>query len=123
MREREKRDSRGDEREGQGRNRNRNESEETEGQALPSCKPISVGRPGDVRYRTSSPHPTYGKDLRCPNIKGKCGNIKRLGHVKKGLGGIHKSKGSDLQIILSCSIRPFGSFQYIVVSILFVSKQ
>ena len=62
-REREKRDRRGDEREGQGRKRNRNESEETEEietlplypyllqgqQALPNCKPISVGRPGDVR--------------------------------------------------------------------------
>ena len=62
-REREKsdrRDSRRDEREGQ------NESEETEEikifptypyllqgyQALPNCKPISVGRPGDVRYTT-----------------------------------------------------------------------
>ena len=66
-REREKRDrreSRGDEREGQGRKRNRNESEETEEiktfplypyplqgkQALPNCKPISAGRPGDLRY-------------------------------------------------------------------------
>ena len=62
-REREKkdrRDSRGDERQGQGRKRNRNESEEeTEEiktfpqysyllqgkQALPNCKPISVGCP------------------------------------------------------------------------------
>ena len=74
-REREKRDrreSRGDEREGQGRKRNRNESEETEeiktfplypyplqgSQALPNCKPISVGRPGDVRYTAPSHHPT-----------------------------------------------------------------
>ena len=54
-------ESRGDEREGQGRKRNRNESEETEEiktfplypyplqgqQALPNCKPISVGRPSD----------------------------------------------------------------------------
>ena len=72
-REREKRDtcSKGDEREGQGRKRNRNESEETEEiktfhqypyllqrlQALPNCKPKSVGRPGDVRYTISSPHP------------------------------------------------------------------
>ena len=61
-REREKkdrRDSRGDEREGQGRKRNRNESEETEEiKTSPStltcykdynCKSISVGRPGDVR--------------------------------------------------------------------------
>ena len=63
-REREKRDrsdSKEDEREGQGRKRNRNESEETEEiktfllypyllqgqQALPNCKPISVGCPGD----------------------------------------------------------------------------
>ena len=52
-----RRDSRRDEREGQGRERNRNESEETEEiktfplypyllqgqQALPNCKPISVG--------------------------------------------------------------------------------
>ena len=74
-REREKsdrRDSRGDEREGQGRKRNRNESAETVEietfplypyllqiwQALPNCKPISVGRPGDVSYTTLSPHPT-----------------------------------------------------------------
>ena len=61
---RDRRDSRGDERGGQGRKRNRNESEETEiktfplypyllqgQQALPNCKPISAGRPGDVRYR------------------------------------------------------------------------
>ena len=54
---RDRRDSRGDEREGQGRKRNRNESEETEEiktfpqypyllkgqQALPNCKPKSVG--------------------------------------------------------------------------------
>ena len=74
-REREKRDrreSRGDEREGQERKRNRNESEETEEiktfplypyplqgkQALPNCKPISVGCPGDVRYTAPSHHPT-----------------------------------------------------------------
>ena len=71
LREREKRDrrdSRGDEREGQDRKRSRNESEETEEtktvplypyllqgqQAFPKCKPIS----GDVRYTTTSPHPT-----------------------------------------------------------------
>ena len=74
-REREKknrRDSRRDERDEQGRKRNRNESEETEEikifplypyllqgqQALPNCKPISSGRPGDVRYTTPSHHPT-----------------------------------------------------------------
>ena len=74
-REREKRDRRdssGDEREEQGRKRNRNESEETEEintfplypyllqgwLALPNCKPISVGRPGGVRYTTPLPHPT-----------------------------------------------------------------
>ena len=74
-REREKRDkreSRGDERERQGRKRNRKESEETEEiktfplcpyplqgkQVLPNCKPISVGRPGDVRYTAPSHHPT-----------------------------------------------------------------
>ena len=48
-----------------------NESEETEEiktfplypyllqgwQALPTCKPISVGRPGDARYMTPLPHP------------------------------------------------------------------
>ena len=65
---RHRRDRRGDEREGQGRKRNRNESEETEKiktfpssftcykdsmQALPNCKPISVGRPGDARYTTT----------------------------------------------------------------------
>ena len=78
-REREKRDkreSRGDEREGQGRKRNRNESEETEEiktfplypyplqgyQALPNCKPISVGRPSDVRYTAPSHHPTTSGD-------------------------------------------------------------
>ena len=73
-REREKRDrrgSRGDDREGQGRKRNRNESEEIEErktfplypyllqgeQALPTCNPVSAGHPGDVR-NTPSPHPT-----------------------------------------------------------------
>ena len=77
-REREKRDrrnSRGDEREGQGRKREMKESEGTEeittfpiypfllqGQrALLNCKPISVGRPGDKSYRTPSPHPTTPK--------------------------------------------------------------
>ena len=69
---RDRRDSRGDEREEQGRKINRNESEETEEiktsplylyllqeqQALPNCKPISAGRPGDIRYTTPSPHPT-----------------------------------------------------------------
>ena len=67
---RDRRDSRGDERDGQGRKRNRNESEETEEiktvplysyllqglLALPNCKPISVGGPGDVTYTTPSPH-------------------------------------------------------------------
>ena len=52
--------------------RNRNESEETEEiktsppypyllqgqQALPNCKPISAGRPSDIRYMTPSHHPT-----------------------------------------------------------------
>ena len=74
-REREKsdrRDNRRDEREEQGRKRNRNESEGTEEiktfplypyllqgqQALPNCKPISVGRPGGIRYTTPSHHPT-----------------------------------------------------------------
>ena len=27
-------------------------------EALPNCKPISVGRPGDKSYRTPLPHPT-----------------------------------------------------------------
>ena len=27
-------------------------------QALPNCKPISVGCPGDTRYTTPLPHPT-----------------------------------------------------------------
>ena len=72
-REKEKRDrreSRGDEREGQGKKRNRNESEEAEKiktfpplplpatriAGLAQLKPISVGRPGDARYLTPSPH-------------------------------------------------------------------
>ena len=68
---RDRRDSRGEKREGQGRKRNRHESGETEAiktfplypyllqgwQALPNCKPISFGRPSDVRYTTPSPHP------------------------------------------------------------------
>ena len=78
-REWEKRDSRGDKREGQGRKRNRNEREETEETktfpsiltcykdiALPNCKPISVGRPADVRYKTPSPHPTTPLTLKMP---------------------------------------------------------
>ena len=77
-REREKsgrRDSRRDEREGQGRKRNRNESEETEEiktfpiypyllQGLPNCKPISVGRPGDIRYTTPSHHLTTPLEMK-----------------------------------------------------------
>ena len=68
---RDRRDSRGDKREGQGRKRNLNESDETEeiktspstltcykDYALPNCKPKSVGRPSDVKYKTPSPHPT-----------------------------------------------------------------
>ena len=70
---RDRRDSRGDKREGQGRKGNRNESEVTEEilktsslypylfpgkQALPNCKPISVGLPSEVSYTTPSPHPT-----------------------------------------------------------------
>ena len=65
-------DSRRDEREGQGRKTNRNESEETKEiktfpldpyllqgqQALPNCKPVSAGHPGDVRYIPPSHHPT-----------------------------------------------------------------
>ena len=75
---RDRRDSRRDEREGQGRKRNRNESEETEEiktsppypyllqrkQALPNCKPISDGRPGDIRYMTPSHHPTTSHECR-----------------------------------------------------------
>ena len=66
---RDRRDSRGDEREGQGRNSNRNESEETEEiktflypcllqgqQALLNCKPISFIYPDDKRYMTPLPH-------------------------------------------------------------------
>ena len=68
-REREKRDSKGDDWEGQGE-RKMNKSEGTEDipppypyllqgqQALPNCKPISVGRPTDVRYTPPSHHPT-----------------------------------------------------------------
>ena len=73
-REREKRDSRGDDREGQGRKRNRNESVETEEiktfpplplpatkihvAGLPNCKPISDGHPVDARYVTPLPYLT-----------------------------------------------------------------
>ena len=70
MENRDRSDSR-NERKEQGRKRNMNESEETEEmktsplypyllqglQALPNCKPVSVGRPGDVRYKTPSHHP------------------------------------------------------------------
>ena len=71
---RDRRDSRGDKRQGQGTKRKMNESEETEEiikkkfplypyllqgyHALPNCKPISVAHPGDVRYRSPLPHPT-----------------------------------------------------------------
>ena len=61
LREREKKDSRGDERQGQGRKREMKESEGTDGipsfplypyllqgqHGLANCKPISVGRPGE----------------------------------------------------------------------------
>ena len=63
-----------DEREGQERKRNRNESEETEEiktfhftLTLPNGKPISVGRPGDVRYVTPWSHTTIpGYSLEAP---------------------------------------------------------
>ena len=32
-------------------------------QALPNCKPISVGGPGDVRYRRRSHHPTTPRTI------------------------------------------------------------
>ena len=70
-RERETRDRRGDEERDRGE-RKMNNSKETEEiktphfypyllqgqQALPNCKPVSVGRHGDVRYTTSLPHQT-----------------------------------------------------------------
>ena len=63
---RDRRDSKGDEGEVHGRKRKMNESEETEEiktfplyrfpaakiAALPNCKPISVGCPGNIRYMT-----------------------------------------------------------------------
>ena len=68
---RDRRDRRGDEREGQGRKRNRNESEETvEIKTFPStftcykdsrpCPTVSQYHldPSDIRYATHSPHPT-----------------------------------------------------------------
>ena len=69
---RDRRDSRGDERKGKGRKRKMNESEETEDtktfplypyllqgqQALPDCKPVSVGCPNHARYTTPLPYPT-----------------------------------------------------------------
>ena len=62
---------------GQARKRKINESEETEEittcplfpyllqgqQALPNCKPVSVGCPGDIRYTTPSPHPTTPQSI------------------------------------------------------------
>ena len=101
LREKEKRDrrsSRRDERKGQIRKRKRNESEETEEiktfpllrgkQALPNCQPISVGRPGDVRYSTPSHHPitplcmyvcmyvcTYVRTCACVCVLGMCAHV------------------------------------------------
>ena len=58
-REREKRDSRRDEREGQGRKRNRNESEETEGIKNISLRATRLSAERSVRYTTFAPpdHP------------------------------------------------------------------
>ena len=70
-REREKRDRKEMKERDRG-DRKMNESERTEEiktfpiypyllqgqQALPNCKPISVGRPGGSRYTTPLPHPT-----------------------------------------------------------------
>ena len=68
---RDRRDSRGEERDGLGRKKKMNENEGIEEketfplypylqrqQDLPNCKPISVGCPGDIRYTTPLPHPT-----------------------------------------------------------------
>ena len=74
---RDKRDSKGVEREGQGRKRKMNESEETKEiktfplypyllqgqQALPNCKQIADGRPSDARYTTPLPHPTTSQNF------------------------------------------------------------
>ena len=78
---RDRKDSRGDESKGQGRKRNRNESGEIKTfplypylqgqQALPNCKPISVGGPSDVRYTTPSPHPTTNYLINRPIASGK----------------------------------------------------
>ena len=92
-RESEKRDSKGDEREGHDRKSNRNESEETEEikKNSPSiltcysyplqikllkCKPISVGHAGDVRYTSPSPHHTIPNKYFCVAIQ-----YKRVGLV------------------------------------------
>ena len=43
-------------------------------QALPNCKPISIGHLGDVRYTTPLPHPTTPNQVlkhepfRCPKL-------------------------------------------------------
>ena len=77
--ERDRRDSTGDERGGQVRKRKMNESEDTEEiktfplypyllqehQALPKCKPISVGHPGDTRHTTPLPHLTTSLIFYC----------------------------------------------------------
>ena len=80
--EREKRDRRGDERDGQRRKREMKESKGTEEittfpfyhyllqgqQALPNCKSISVGCPGDKSYMTPSPHPTTPGRMTIENV-------------------------------------------------------
>ena len=78
------------------RKKNRNEREETEEikniplspylQALPNCKPISVGHPGDVSYTIPLPHLTNPD-----KAKQKVEVDKKL-HVTLNKGRLHLSR-------------------------------
>ena len=63
MKERDRGERKMNESEKKKRNNRRNKSIPP-GQALPNCKPISVGRPSDVRYPTSLPNPTAPLNVR-----------------------------------------------------------
>ena len=54
-------------------------------QAFPNCKPISVGRPGDVKYTTRLSHPTTRILGYQKNFRGTQKRV-RISHVKRVIG-------------------------------------
>ena len=109
-RERDRRDSRGDEREGYGRKRKMKESEgkverttlplrpylPKGQQALSNCKPISVGRPGDKTYRTPSTQTTTSTRAReCVCVVGGGGGVAGRGVRGRGVSKRQRERNKE----------------------------